>query len=329
MSKEDKSDQHWNDILDIVNRRNMPSKKCSVTELQGSDMSHDDVILNYISSEVERTQAVDTTSTQNVIKRPMVEGSWYLRLISASKNLLRGVNTGTFSGDALGFAVAGMCLVLLLPIIFGKPINTNESESTISASKTDFIMPAGILEIASDTHKHISFASSQLGLSVSKQSEVYEAFMTGVIHSDISVVSIGNGNEVEEQKNSLLLYHSKNIMQINIDYVNAQSVYDQALSRYGNSDNYSKWLHKGIIVELLYLAASVGLDTRDYSVLASMLVNYGKVTKNTRYEKQTDKYYEEHEQLQMYAKKAANKNISDADVKAIRKHARNIKVRIQ
>jgi hypothetical protein len=312
-TKNESGDQHWNDIVNIVNRSNS-----STTDLQGSVMTHDDAIFDFISSEVDRTQAFADTQVSSGTGRESAK-SWRQMISSVFADF----------GGTQRLAVAGLCALLVVPIVY-KAANDNDMPvPAIASSSSDLLINQVATSIGLESHKFINVDVNRLGISEGKQTEVYKAFMTGVVQTDYGVLSTKSDSEAEARKTALLEYHSMNVIQAANTQQEAQAAYDRALSFYTSSDEFSKWLQKGTLVELIYLTASSGLDTGNYSPLISVLEEYGSLTEGVSYEGQSDKYYEEHGMLQEFVASADVSEITDADVKAIRKHARNIKVRIE
>ncbi len=326
--KPNTNNSHWNDIVNIVNRSNPPTAKGTTTDLQGADMTHDEVIYDFINSEVDRTQvSIDTHLADSTSQESAI--SWKQKIKSAFTNLTGGGFTGEVVGGARGFALAGLCALVLVPIVYKTSIKQDISISSIASNSPDVVIQEAASSIGRDSDKYINYGSNQLGIAEGKQTEIFKAFMTGVVQTDYGVLSSESDSELEAQKIALLEYHSMSVIQAANTQQAAEAAYKQALSFYTSSDELNKWLNKGMIIELIYLTASSGLDTGNYLPLVSVLGEYGNLTQGVSYEGQSDKYYEEHGMLQKFVASVEIDELTDADVKAIRKHARNIKVRIK
>jgi len=315
--KNERNDEHWNDIINIVKRNNPKSSDSKTTELKGTDMSHDEAIFDFISSEVERTSSqTNAPANASVSSAPL---SWPDRV---SRFFTETLFPKSPAGGARGFAVAALCALVVIPFVYQGASNNN-------ADTVAFEIPTSVLQVANDTREHIDYSGSNIGLASNEQSDIVKAFMTGVVHSDIKIIDSYDAQNTDQLKKSLYEYHSADVVQTNATPENAESAYKESLTLYANSDSHKKWLYKGMALELIYLTANVGLDTKAYQPLADMLERYKSITQNNTYEDQSEEYYKEHELILSYADKAISGALTDNDIKSIRKHARNMKVRIQ
>lgn len=329
MSIDNDKDEHWNDIINIVNRNNKPLSERKIIDSEGSDMSHDDAIFDFIASEVDRTHVAASAEVAGT-ESPTVISPWYKRVSTIIFGSIKERLPIPFTGvGAAGFALAVLSAVVILPIAYLVSTNTEGGSAAIVSQSHRFEMPTAVVAVAENSQKYIDYSGSAVGIASSVQTERYKAFMTGVVHSDINILDRDMDSNNEDLKQSLLQYHSINIIQEATDSASAKEAFEEALASYQNSDKYGKWLYKGMVIELIYLTANVGLDTKDYASLASMLTEYGKSISIDQYDGQSDKYYKEHDLLLSFVDKAQNNGLSDYDVREVRKHARNIKVRIQ
>jgi|GEM_PF-4936506 len=312
--KNERNDEHWNEIVNIVKRNNTSENKS--TDLKGTDMSHDDAIFDFISSEIERTSTSAATSDA-----PAQAASLTLPA-KLSKFVNETLFPKTFAGGARGVAAAALFAAVIIP--FAYQATTNTDGNTLA-----FDIPSSVTQVASDTRKHLDYSSGSLSLASGQQTDVYKAFMTGVVLSDIKLIDSYDNADAVQLKRSLYEYHAIDIIQTTTTQADSEKTYNESLTAYKSSDEHSKWLYKGMTIELIYLTANVGLETKTYEPLIDMLARYRAFTQNKTFDGQSEKYYAEHELLLSYADKATNNALTDSDLKNIRKHARNLKVRVK
>lgn len=207
-----------------------------------------DAILHLISKETEAGR-MEVQQQGVPVDQTKTDRRWYARLFSLPGDMLKKLRGPTGSAPPLflfGIPALAACLVavLVLPMLIGQPSRFE-------------LMPESLIRNASIIGDYVESSQvSSLGFSSGDEVEK-QAFMHGVISTDIEVLESGRGDTASLEK---------------LEFLKSQLASMGAVQSV-DGKSAEEWFEVGVVVESISLAAQYAIDSEDSQPLAEALRN--------------------------------------------------------
>lgn len=354
-----KGDDFWDDIDSLLDERTQADH--AAMALNKSLDRHDRAIAQHITEELDRTSlytesrgAADNAGL-TVVSDSLVNNSRSSNgtpdIRSITGKLMAWVYGGTGSSAALRPAlVFAVACVLILPVYLMFSTQTSDSSRMLAP------LPSAAASFAGAAVSTIDYSKGSYGLLKSQPSEVYKAFITGVLYTDRQFYQLAG----QQIPNALYLTFadklgSRNSAMAEQRVEESEQRFEQAVQGYSaayhgsehadlsssggeqsgnvstepeqNQARYTaQWFQVGGAVEYVRVTATIAMEDYQGNQLIEALNHFARATSGLALHGQSSQFMQRYQQL---AEKAGLSVLSPDDIEAVQEHAASLKILVR